>query len=318
MFLLDNGVSADKTAMPSEAIPAIKALSLKKTDIVKLILPFMHDQAKKEKVLAFAIQEGEIDIAGQLLNSGLNSDVKDGYGQTLLQLSIFNKHPNITKLLISHKADVNYLGELGVTPLYLAMQEEEYDIAHELLKAGADVNKYILVRGALIAPMIMAVIAHENYEMTKILILSGAHQAAMGSLLRGEDEYKVEMSAKMKALLLVGSEIWDTVKTSLITDSSLMFVMLSEDFGAVERSELLDNRKQAWEDLIYTYFAEEMYKHNPKFFKGLHSVTSYVDRCKELDIPAELPEGPIVADEGEVAVIGVGGGGSGFVGDDSE
>merc|ERR1712059_25411 len=60
---------------------------------------------------------------------------------TPLHYAILKDNPDLIKLLISKKCDVNLADELnGNTPLYIATTLDKVDIVKQLITAGADVN----------------------------------------------------------------------------------------------------------------------------------------------------------------------------------
>ena len=80
-------------------------------------------------------------VAGILLGSGQNPDVKDTYGRTPLWHAAQNGHMIVTKQLLAAGANVNASDDYtGRTALYAAARGGYLEIVEKLLSAGADVN----------------------------------------------------------------------------------------------------------------------------------------------------------------------------------
>lgn len=85
-----------------------------------------------------AATDGDEEVLRQLLNSGLDVNVRDEKQNTALHLATKHGHPNIMELLIKHGADVNAQNDWLSTPLHLT--EKNMESIRILLEAGADPN----------------------------------------------------------------------------------------------------------------------------------------------------------------------------------
>jgi hypothetical protein len=79
--------------------------------------------------------------------------------------------------LIAAGADLNERGTAGVTPLYWAVQENEFEIAQLLIRNGADVNIGLINDWK---PLHLA-IKNQNAEMVKLLLDNGADLLALNA-----------------------------------------------------------------------------------------------------------------------------------------
>jgi len=93
-----------------------------------------------EEELFEAVKQGNIDKAKELLDKGINVNVRGDYSWTPLHLAARNKHVDLTKFLLEYGADINARSMSGRTPLYYAVWNRYTDIVKLLLDHGADIN----------------------------------------------------------------------------------------------------------------------------------------------------------------------------------
>jgi ankyrin repeat protein len=92
--------------------------------------------------LMTAARTGNVETAKLLLDHGANPNASENkQEQTALMWAVAEKHPEIVRLLIGHKADVHAHSKGGFTPLLFAARGGDLDSARMLLAAGANVNE---------------------------------------------------------------------------------------------------------------------------------------------------------------------------------
>ena len=95
--------------------------------------------------LISAVVRGEVNAVSELLQQNVDvnfttSSIEEGFISPL-HVAVANNETEILRLLLENGADVNKENEDGETPIFLALYEETDDIILEfLLKYGADVN----------------------------------------------------------------------------------------------------------------------------------------------------------------------------------
>ena len=85
------------------------------------------------------VKENNIDKINELLESGVNVNVKDKYGNTPLYYASTYGQLQIAKLIIEYGADVN-IKCYGSTPLHQASYNRRTEVTKLLLECNADVN----------------------------------------------------------------------------------------------------------------------------------------------------------------------------------
>jgi ankyrin repeat protein len=81
--------------------------------------------------------EGDVAVLELLLLDGINVDVRDAEGRTLLHRAAQRGHLDAVELLIRHDADINAVDASGKTPLQRAEGEGHRDVAALLRQHGA-------------------------------------------------------------------------------------------------------------------------------------------------------------------------------------
>lgn len=145
--------------------------------IVKLLIVFLMIMNLLNCGLLFDLnyyaKKGDIVKVKELINNGINVDVRDSYGRTPLQLTesaevarfLIEKgadvnakipncgytslhtisNPEVARILIEHGADVNAKDEWGKTPLH---HVKNLDVARILIKNGAQINAHDFVNNS--------------------------------------------------------------------------------------------------------------------------------------------------------------------------
>jgi ankyrin repeat protein len=89
--------------------------------------------------ILFAAQQGNVEIASLLLDSGANKDEQSPLGQTALIVAAHSNHTGVVHLLLDRGADPNK-GDVGYSALHAAVLRGNSDIVNLLLAANADPN----------------------------------------------------------------------------------------------------------------------------------------------------------------------------------
>ena len=92
------------------------------------------------------VQNGDTAAVQSQIESGADVDARDALERTPLYYAIYNKHREITGLLVRSGANVNVKHNADKTPLHLAAELGDTPTAR-LLKAGAKVNALDSDRG---------------------------------------------------------------------------------------------------------------------------------------------------------------------------
>lgn len=89
-----------------------------------------------------ALQTDDAVTVGRLLARGFDANTLDPQGQHGLVLAIKEPSPKAAKVLLNApKIDLNSLNVLGESPLMMAALKGELELATQMVKKGADVNK---------------------------------------------------------------------------------------------------------------------------------------------------------------------------------
>jgi len=95
-----------------------------------------------ETVLMTCARTGNVETVKALLASGADVNAADKrQGNTALMWAVAQKHADIVRVLIEHKADVHARTQEGFTPFLFAARQGDADSAQMLLNAGAEVNE---------------------------------------------------------------------------------------------------------------------------------------------------------------------------------
>uniref|UniRef100_K1R2E2 Putative glycerophosphodiester phosphodiesterase 5 n=1 Tax=Magallana gigas TaxID=29159 RepID=K1R2E2_MAGGI len=98
---------------------------------------FQVEQEQTERILMSA---GLLSPTDTLQNLEPSSGLENENGTTILHVAVSSNNPEIVKLLLSAKADVQKANNQGRTPLHLASRSGNAEITKQLIDAGSDVN----------------------------------------------------------------------------------------------------------------------------------------------------------------------------------
>ena len=87
-----------------------------------------------------AALNGNTERVKELLDQGVDINLKDDEGRTALIFAVINTHYETMKLLLEHGADVNVKSNRGGTALMAAALAGDLRMVQALLDKGADVH----------------------------------------------------------------------------------------------------------------------------------------------------------------------------------
>ena len=90
--------------------------------------------------LNFAAQEGQLDIAKYLLDSGADPLLGDNENSGPIHLAAISGSIPIIDLLIYHGVDINFKDDNGTNALQFALSRRQFETAKHLINKGADVR----------------------------------------------------------------------------------------------------------------------------------------------------------------------------------
>ena len=114
----------------------------KKTIYLVVISAFNLSHAGSYDDFFKALKMDDVATVRQLLARGFDANTIDPQGQHGLLIAIKEPSPKVAKILVNApKIDLNILNVLGESPLMLAALKGELELATQMVKNGADVNK---------------------------------------------------------------------------------------------------------------------------------------------------------------------------------
>lgn len=90
--------------------------------------------------LCFLVQDSQMEPLEALLDMGCDINSTDHQGRSLVYLAVVHKAIPILHFLIIRKADVDKKCTDGTTPIQYAIQQQDCELVHILLKAGSDIS----------------------------------------------------------------------------------------------------------------------------------------------------------------------------------
>ncbi|WP_434732011.1 ankyrin repeat domain-containing protein [Wolbachia endosymbiont of Zygogramma bicolorata] len=101
--------------------PLDLAIEKNNIDIVLLLCNNTSGDDIKKKALFTAVNSFNTGIVESLLKNGVNVNIRDSDGKTLLRCTIERNYNHIVKMLLSHGVDINVRDDDGMTPLDFAI-----------------------------------------------------------------------------------------------------------------------------------------------------------------------------------------------------
>jgi ankyrin repeat protein len=157
--LLDGGADMAAAAREGET-PLMAAARAGSAAAVKLLIERGADvnaveALQEQTALMWAAAEGHLDVVDALLDAGANPNMKSraselttrstradypSGGFTAVMWAVRNGNEPVVRRLVEGGADLNITNADGATPMMLAIVNDRFDLAAELLKLGADAN----------------------------------------------------------------------------------------------------------------------------------------------------------------------------------
>jgi ankyrin repeat protein len=205
--LLDAGANPTRWHAEGET-PLMAAARTGKVEAVRLLLSagsFVNgtDPFEEQTALMWASAEGHVDVVKELLAAGADPNLKAHVsgitershadhasgGFTALMFAARNGHSDVVRTLIDGKADLKLTNADGASATVVAIVNDRFDLAKELLDRGADPND-----GALF----FAVDMHDATSDMR------AHD---GSRLQPNHPNKLTALSLIKSLLDLGADV---------------------------------------------------------------------------------------------------------------
>jgi ankyrin repeat protein len=156
--LLDAGAQATRWHAEGET-PLMAASRTGKVEAVQLLLSkgsFVNaqDPIQEETALMWASAEGHLDVVKTLLAAGADPNLKahvsliterknadhPSGGFTALMFAVRNGHTDVVEVLVKGGADLKLTNADGATATIVAIVNDRFDLAKELIDLGADPN----------------------------------------------------------------------------------------------------------------------------------------------------------------------------------
>jgi ankyrin repeat protein len=159
----------------------------------ELFFGSMQESLNEEQLFRSCFN-GDIKLAGKLLENGVNVNALNKMGMTPLMLAA-NRHLNIAQLLIEKGANVNAKYATGRTSLHLAVFSLNADIVSLLVSSGANVNAEYEDGETVL----MEAASSSSSEIVELLLKNGAEvnasdDAGNTALINAAEGYSEEES----------------------------------------------------------------------------------------------------------------------------
>lgn len=123
-----------------------------------------------EENLIISVIEGDIEGVTRLVREGVNVDARDSGGCTAIIYAICMDNPDLLKILINAKGDVNIKANSGKTALMCAASSTNEEVVDMLLNANADIN----AKSKMEETALWFALEFSNENIIRKLIMSGA------------------------------------------------------------------------------------------------------------------------------------------------
>ncbi len=158
--------------------PLIFASSAGRAEIVNLLLDSSVDVNCQDRngysALMWAANNGYTKIVEMLIHKGADVNRQNKFGNTALLLATRFNFTEIISLLTLHHAEINVIGHFellkGDTPLTIAVNNRNNEVANMFISKGADVN----AKNEYGDTALLIAVRNSDVEMAKTLINAGA------------------------------------------------------------------------------------------------------------------------------------------------
>ncbi|MFT3742604.1 MAG: ankyrin repeat domain-containing protein [Gammaproteobacteria bacterium] len=245
----------------------------------------------KKILLEDATRANKVEIVKALLAQGADCDaISPESGEVPLITAIKLQHDGVVDALLENKCDVNVIDKAGMTPLYRAVETENYLIAKKLIERGADVNAG---KGK---PLYLA-IWKNLLSVVRLLVKSGAEINTSILELIDESSNKFPVKPEIIEYLKKALEWGEKTRTGRISQ------MIDTDdfstFKALIEEELIDLNKHDPNGETLLTFAVKLGKIN--FIEGVLSYGANPNLpTRDGDIPLTIA---LIKENIEVALL---------------
>lgn len=142
-MLVDAGADVNATDNSGKSV-LIYGIKAGRTEAVRYLKELGADISCTDNEGRTAIDYANVTGLTQMVENVMdaNENKRDSYGNTPLHQSCCNGHSEVVKLMLQKEStDVNATNDIGETPLYIAVRENNMYITELLIQAGADANK---------------------------------------------------------------------------------------------------------------------------------------------------------------------------------
>ena len=249
--------------------------------MVKLIL----DASSKEIKFLYAVIENKIDDVLKYISEGvdINNAVYGKYGFNALLLASRSHYKEIIKILLEHNADVNFRSYLNNTALeYISNNDNNFDIAEEFIKRGADVNA---MDNDGITPLMCAA----SYNAEKILNL----------LIENNAGINIQNKLGYSALILAAMHNHIDIVKILIENKADVFAR--DAYG--RRALYYASRNENYDMFnIFKSYHDKEYKRNSKFLNSvsygeIEKVSKYISKGIDVNFQDDFGDTPLTLAE---------------------
>ena len=115
-------------------------------------------------------RRGNCEIAKLLIDNGADVNAVGESGLTAIRMAVVNDHKELVRLLIENRADVCAADQDGVTAIHTAAIHNRKELVQLLIENGADVNA--VGKGGLAA--IQIALSDNRKELVQLLVANGA------------------------------------------------------------------------------------------------------------------------------------------------